>query len=54
MLFGNLRHSSLLLAEDVDYAMYRVVVFRKYADDFRNTAREQKCVFCLLFASILV
>jgi len=37
-----LPRSSILVEEDNEYALYRVVLFRKVSDDFKNLARERK------------
>jgi len=36
--------SSLLISEDTDYALYRVIVFRKFSEDWKNKARETKFI----------
>ena len=33
-----------LISEDPEYGLWTVTIFRKFADDFRNAAREKKCV----------
>jgi len=37
-----LPRSSILIEEDTEYGLYRVVLFRKVAEDFKNLAREKK------------
>jgi len=39
-----LPRSALLIEADSDYSLYRVVLFRKYAEDFKNAAREKKFI----------
>jgi V-type H+-transporting ATPase subunit C len=39
-----LPRSALLLEEDSEYSLYRVVMFRKVADDFKSQAREKKFI----------
>jgi len=39
-----LPRSALLIETDSDYSLYRVVLFRKYAEDFKNAAREKKFI----------
>lgn len=34
--------SALLIVEDSDYAIYRVVLFKKNAEQFKSAAREKK------------
>jgi len=37
-----LPRSALLIEQDNEYALYRVVTFRKVSEDFKNAAREKK------------
>jgi len=39
-----LPRSALLIEEDSDYSLYRVVMFRKVGEDFKNVAREKKFI----------
>lgn len=36
--------SSELISEDPEYGLWTVTIFRKFADDFRNAAREKKFI----------
>jgi hypothetical protein len=45
LLFLTPATSSLrLISEDAEYGLWTVTIFRKFSDDFRNTAREKKYV----------
>jgi V-type H+-transporting ATPase subunit C len=37
-----LPRSALLIEEDSEFQLYRVVMFRKVVEDFKNVARERK------------
>jgi len=39
-----LPRSALLIAEDNEYCLYRVILFQKDADNFKNAAREKKFI----------
>lgn len=39
-----LPRSALLLEEDTDFCLYRVVLFRKFSEDFKSQARERKFI----------
>jgi len=39
-----LPRSALLIEEDSEFALYRVVLFRKVAEDFKNVSREKKFI----------
>jgi V-type H+-transporting ATPase subunit C len=39
-----LPRSALLLDEDTDFCLYRVVLFRKFSEDFKSQARERKFI----------
>jgi V-type H+-transporting ATPase subunit C len=39
-----LPRSALLLEEDNDFCLYRVVLFRKFSEDFKSQARERKFI----------
>jgi len=39
-----LPRSVLLIEQDTEYALYRVVMFRKVSEDFKNAAREKKFI----------
>jgi len=39
-----LPRSALLLEEDTEYVLYRVVMFRKVSEDFKNASRERKFI----------
>lgn len=44
-LFLLLYHLSCrLVSEDAEYGLWTVTIFRKMVDDFKNAARDRKCV----------